>query len=214
MRRYAVFLAVWFASGLGTAVLADPGSGGAESLVRDCVECHGSRGVSTDPAYPTIAGMSAFYIDDQLRTYRASGRPCKPVKYRLNSAGRKSVSMCEVTQKLSDADIAALAAYFSKQAFVPAKQPFDPQLAKVGRMLHTERCGRCHSDGGSLADDDAGILAGQWKPYIEEAFQQFRTGTRRAPEKMKPQIDGLSDMEARALVEYYLSEQGNKGGNQ
>lgn len=214
MRQYAIFLTVWIASGLGTAILASPGSSGVESLVRDCVNCHGSRGVSADQAYPTIAGMSAFYLDDQLRTYRAGGRPCEPVKYRLNNAGRKPVSMCEVVKKLSDADIAIVAGYFSKQVFVPTKQPFDPQLARAGRMLHTERCGRCHSEGGSLADDDSGILAGQWKSYLEEALQQFRAGTRRAPEKMKPQVDGLSDAEARALVEYYLSEQGSKGGGQ
>ena len=214
MRRYAIFLTAWIASGLGTPVLASPGSNGVESLIRDCVNCHGSQGVSADQAYPTIGGMSTFYLDDQLRTYRAGGRPCEPVKYRLNNAGRKPVSMCEVAKKLSDADIAIVAGYFSKQVFVPAKQPFDPKLAKMGRMLHAERCGRCHSEGGNFADDDAGILAGQWKPYLEEVFREFRAGVRRGPEKMKPQIDGLTDAEARALIEYYLSEQGDNGSGQ
>ena len=54
-------------------------------------------------------------------------------------------------------------------------------------------CAKCHEKGGSSADDDAGILAGQWTHYLKEQFAAFRSGKRQMDEKMKPKIEKLSE---------------------
>ena len=54
-------------------------------------------------------------------------------------------------------------------------------------------------------DDDAGILAGQWMPYIRHTFEEFSSGKRPIPKKMKPKFDELTKDDVDALVNYYGS---------
>ncbi|MDE2461976.1 MAG: cytochrome c4, partial [Gammaproteobacteria bacterium] len=63
-----------------------------------------------------------------------------------------------------------------------------------------------HTNGGSVADDDAGILAGQWSPYLQQAFQEYQSGNRVMPDQMKPKIDALRTDQVNALIQYYASE--------
>jgi len=90
---------------------------------------------------------------------------------------------------------------------VRATQKFDPALAKKGKALHERGCEKCHSEGGSLASDDSGILAGQWMPYLTESFKQYSSGKRPMPEKMKPKMQKLDQADVDALVHYYGSQQ-------
>ena len=170
---------------------------------KDCSGCHGDNGVSTRDEIPTIAGASAFYIEGQMQSYQKEQRPCPKVD-KTDKSGKSD--MCEVAKKLDAAQIKEVAAYFEGQKFVAAKQPVDAALVAKGKSLHDIRCEKCHSEGGSVADDDAGILAGQWKGYVLEAFKEFESGKRTQPEKMKPKTKGLSDADYKALAEYYASE--------
>ena len=75
-------------------------------------------------------------------------------------------------------------------------------------MLHGKYCEKCHEDSGKQGD--AGPLAGQWMPYLSDTMDDFVTGYRKYPRKMKRKVDaaikeGGSDA-IPALVHYYGSQ--------
>jgi sulfide dehydrogenase cytochrome subunit len=196
MKRISTgFLAIFLGVALAGAAVAD-----VDAVAAGCAGCHGDNGVSQDAAIPTIAGLSEFYHADQLYFYRDGDRPC-------GQANADGQTMCTVAGDLSDDDIDAVAAHFAEMAFAPAKQQFDAELAAAGEIIHERDCGMCHSDGGSSADDDAGILAGQWAGYLEHTFASYRAGEREMPAPMKKKIDALSDDDVKALINFYASRQ-------
>ena len=71
----------------------------AKKLAEPCQACHGANGVATAPIYPHLAGQYADYLARALHEYRDGGR-INPI-------------MAVYVEKLSDQDIAELAAYFS-----------------------------------------------------------------------------------------------------
>lgn len=184
-------------------------SGDIQKIVDGCAGCHGDKGASTHEKIPIIGGMSAFYLEEQLRAYQDKARACVKVEYSSGPHKGETGDMCEAAKDLSEDRVKQVADYYSKQPFVPADQQFDAALAAEGAKIHERRCSKCHSEGGSLAFDDAGILAGQWRPYLEETFKEYRTDKRWMPDKMKPEIKPLSDSDVKALIEYYVG-QGDK----
>ncbi len=180
-------------------------SAAAPAAFHECEACHGSNGQSTDKNIPIIAGMSAFYLDGELQAYQKGLRPCPKTKI-PNDAAKPATDMCAIAKKLSPADATAIDKYLASQPFVPATQTFDPKAAAIGKQIHSEDCELCHTNGGSVADDDAGILAGQWAPYLQETFKEYISGKRVAPDKMKPKITALTPDKVNALVQFYASE--------
>jgi sulfide dehydrogenase cytochrome subunit len=114
--------------------------------------------------------------------------------------------MKEATKDMSAADMQAIADHYSSKKFVAASQTTDAGLAAKGKKIHDKNCEKCHSEGGSLADDDAGILAGQWKPYLERQFSLIGEGKREIPKKMKKKLKKLSAEDIKAVTEYYASQ--------
>ena len=76
----------------------DPVAGEAKSEV--CIGCHGRGGRSLHPRYPHLAGQKAHYLIKSLRAYR--------------DGTRRDPAMSPFAAGLSDADIADLAAYYSR----------------------------------------------------------------------------------------------------
>jgi sulfide dehydrogenase cytochrome subunit len=177
----------------------------APDSAKGCADCHGDKGASTRSEIPIIGGMSAFYLEGQMQAYQNQKRPCPQVD-KSDKSGKSD--MCEVAKKLSAAQLKEVAAYFAGEKFVAAKQATDAALVAKGKALHEQRCESCHSEGGSVADDDAGILAGQWVPYLTESFKEFGEGKRGQPEKMKPKTEGLTEADFKALAEFYGSGKG------
>jgi cytochrome c553 len=66
-----------------------------------CVACHGNDGIGILPEYPNLAGQHADYIEQALKAYRAGQR--------------KNPIMGGMAAPLTDADIKALAQYYSSQ---------------------------------------------------------------------------------------------------
>ena len=60
--------------------------------------------------------------------------------------------------------------------------------------------------GGSNADDDAAILAGQWMAYTKNEFEKFSLGDRSMPKKIKKKFKKLSDDDKTALIHYYAGQ--------
>lgn len=184
-----------------------PGAGAADlnTVIESCNNCHGKDGVSTEPDVPTIAGFSAAYLADTMAAYKNKQRPCPATKYRAGAKKGQQTDMCKSASELSDADIEAVAKHYAGKKFVRANQSFDAALAKKGKELHELHCEKCHSEGGSLAEDDASILAGQHKAYLAQSFKEYQSGKRPMDEKMKPKIEKLQKADFDALTEYYAS---------
>jgi cytochrome c553 len=71
-----------------------------------CGACHGLNGVSTNDAWPSLAGQKYSYLVLQLKAFR--------------DGTRKDPVMAPLATPLSDTDIDNLAAYFSTQTASPS----------------------------------------------------------------------------------------------
>lgn len=173
---------------------------------QQCMDCHGKNGVSLESDVPTIAGVSEGYLTDAMADYREKSRPCPESKYRGGDTSRPPTDMCRIASSLKGADTTSVVSYFAAKPFVAAKQAADPAQAALGKKLHQLHCDKCHADGGRSAEDESGILAGQWMPYLRTSLKEFTGGKREMPEKMKPKIEKLGASDLEALVQYYGSQ--------
>lgn len=196
----------------------------AEALANTCAGCHGTGGVSSGPASPTLAGTNAEYFNDIMKRY-ADG-------------SAYSTIMGRIAKGFTTEEIALMADYFAKAPFAPAKQKFDAALVKEGGKLHEKVCEKCHSEGGKVLaaapadkkpadkkdkkakkdedeDDEGGgdewhILAGQWTPYLHYTLEDYVAERREMPKKMKKAIEKATkdgDKGLAALLAYYASQQ-------
>lgn len=176
---------------LGTAQLAAAPT--ATMLADTCAGCHGTDGSSLGPATPTIAGMSAEYFKTTMDEYK------KDV--------RKGTIMNRIAKGYSEEEIALMGDYFAAQEFVRYPQDVDPAKVEAGAELYDSNCGRCHDEKGALPDDDAGILAGQWLPYLQYSIADFKSGRRDMPKKMAKKVEKLDDAELEAILQFFASQQ-------
>lgn len=178
-----------------------------DAITKGCDDCHGDNGVSQWADVPTIAGMPEYVHSDALFAYRDNTRPCAESEYRQGDTSRPATTMCDVVADLDDATLEDIALNYFELPFVAAQQEFDADLAAAGQTVHDEKCDKCHSEGGSNPDDEAGILAGQWMDYLANSFAEYASGDREQPKKMKEKMDELSAADATALQHYYSSQQ-------
>jgi len=189
-------------------LLVSPSLADVQDDIEQCDSCHGEGGVSTESDVPSIAGVSPFIIEEYMFEYRDDARPCRESKYRTGDTDRAPTDMCAIAKELSEDEIPEIAEYYSSKDFVAAEQEFDAAKAAAGARIHKRQCEKCHSDGGSYADDDAGMIAGQWMPYLEQVFADYAAGDRSMIEdKMKEKMDALDAESTSALIHYYGSLQ-------
>ncbi|MCB1750286.1 MAG: c-type cytochrome [Gammaproteobacteria bacterium] len=166
-------------------------------LANTCAGCHGTDGASSGPAIPTIAGLSNDYFVEIMKEYAEGTVP--------------STVMGRMAQGYTEDEIKQLAKFYVAKPFVKAKQDFDPKLVKQGGKLHDKYCEKCHAEGGQSAEDDAGVMAGQWTPYLRNQFADFHAGLREAPKKMAKKLKDMlakeGDAALDALTSYYASQQ-------
>ncbi len=197
---YWISLVLFCGLGLagGTAV-AD-----VDKLVKACADCHEKDGNSKNGETPSIAGMSSGFFLESIKSYKSNTRPALKLK-------DKKEDMKDVVKKLSDTDIKALADYFGKQKFKPFKQEFDPALAKLGKQVHKQYCDKCHAEGGTSSEDDAGILAGQPMGYLRYSMDNYANGKREMGEKMSVKFKAMQEKVGNdgimQVIHYYASQQ-------
>ena len=197
-------IAVWVSAlCIGSAVQAKS----FEEMVTFCEDCHGKDGVSQESDVPTIAGFSTVAISDILFAYQDGSRAAISSKFRSGDKARPETDMNEISKELSEEQIEQLAEHFASKTFVPAKQPFDPDLAANGAKIHKVQCTKCHEDGGTSRDDDVGLLAGQWTPYLRTAIKNFRNDKRETEPKMLKLVKELDESEIESLLNYWASQQ-------
>jgi len=171
----ALFLALFSSAALGAG---DAQAGAAKA--KPCAECHGEGGRSTDPKVPSLAGQPPLYIEYQLIQY--------------HDERRKDARMSPFAEKLSNADMKDLAAYFSTQQ--PAKPAFTPDPAKVaaGKAITAAlHCNSCHRPD-FKGQNHIARLTGQHYEYLVKELRGFKNGTR-------PDIDGMMASSAQPLTD-------------
>ncbi len=189
----------------GYLLIAAAQAADVEKLVSVCGDCHGKAGASKESDIPIIGGNSVEFLENNLGYYRDGKRDCPETEYRAGEKKGEKSDMCKIVKKLNDEEIKAIADYFSQQRFIRADQTFDPALAQKGKEIHDKYCEKCHSEGGTLAEDDAGMPAGQWMPYLRQAIKAFMSGKRPIPKKMQRRLEKVHAEDVEALVNYYGS---------
>ncbi len=151
-----------------------------------CASCHGEQGLSSSPAYPSLAGQDAEYFVAAMRAYRDGSRADETMKL---AAG-----------KLADPAIADLAAYYAGQ------QPRQPKVARPLTLEQwAQRCDRCHGLNGNSTDPRAPALAAQRLDYLQKAMRAYQGGQRRSS-AMAAMSGSLTDADVAALAEYYARQ--------
>lgn len=191
----------------GLAMTTGASAADANKLAETCAGCHGKDGANTESDVPNIGGFSVKYFAMTMDHYKKKERPCVETKILSGDKKGTKSDMCQVVKDLSDDDIKLVAQYFSEKKFVRTAQKFDAALAAKGKSIHDKNCEKCHSEGASKADDDAGILAGQKMHYLKEQTEFFLAGKRPMHKKMKPKLEALSKDEVDAVLHYYGSLQ-------
>jgi sulfide dehydrogenase cytochrome subunit len=175
---------------VGTAqVLAGPS---ASAMANTCAGCHGTDGKSAGPASPNLAGMSAAYFTESMEGFKDGSRP--------------ATIMDRIAKGYSEEQIEAMAEHFAALPVYTADVPHDAAKAKKGADIYDKACAKCHDEGGSLADDDSGILAGQWLPYLQYSMVDYQAGHREMTKKMKKQVEKLDAAEIEATLHYFASQ--------
>lgn len=171
------------------------------NLVKRCEGCHGQDGNSSNSMIPSIAGFSYEGFLNTMDVFRENER----IAMEYQRPGEPETEMNEIARELGDADVEALARYFSERPFLPVRQPVDQELASRGAILHKQQCERCHTDNGAHPVEDAAILAGQWTPYLRLQFDNILSGKRIVPRGMLRRMKKLNQQDIDALLNFYAS---------
>jgi cytochrome c553 len=157
---------------------ADAQAGEAKSQV--CVACHGPGGDSTDPQFPSLAAQPPIYVFYQLIQFREQRR--------------KDPRMSPFAEKLTNADMKDMAAYFAAQkAPRPTLAPVAARVAAGKAVVERNHCGSCHTST-FAGQNHIARLAGQHYEYLVKELRGFKTGAR-------PDIDGTMASAAQPLSE-------------
>jgi sulfide dehydrogenase cytochrome subunit len=164
-------------------------------LANTCAGCHGTNGASVGPASPTISGLSEDYFIETMQGFASGEIP--------------ATIMGRIAKGYTEGEIEQMAKFYAGKPFVAAMQEADDAKVAKGAKLHDKYCEKCHAEGGTSAEDDSGVLKGQWRPYIEWTMADYLAGDRTPTKKMKKKITELTEDHGDdgwdALFNYYAS---------
>ena len=144
-------------------------TGATKAIV--CQACHGANGNSTNPEWPSLAGIGADYIADQLKYFK-EGKRNNPV-------------MMPNAMSLSPGDMADLGAYFDSLTNTGLEA--DPSYWQAGEKLYRSgdparaipACMACHGPTGR-GNEPAKFpaLRGQQSVYVMKQLNDYASGAR------------------------------------
>lgn len=159
-----------------------------------CAACHGADGTSPTPANPSLAGLPADYITRQLAHFK--------------SGVRANAIMQGMSATLTDADMAALGAFYAQQK-PKANEAKDADLARAGQRLWragdaatgVPACSACHGPTGAGIPRSYPRLGGQWADYSYAQLKAFKAGERGADPGGKDVNGRIMGTIARAMTD-------------
>jgi cytochrome c553 len=136
-----------------------------------CSACHGANGNSVNAEWPSLAGLGADYIAEQLKNFK-DGKRSNPV-------------MMPIVANLSADDFADLGAYFGSLANTGLEA--DPSYWEAGEKLYRggdqsrgiPACMACHGPTGA-GNEPAKFpaLRGQHSVYVVKQLNDYASGAR------------------------------------
>lgn len=180
-------------------------AGALTDLVNSCNTCHGKDGNSQDAAVPNISNASALYLYDTLIAFKSGDR--KGDEYK-NSDGEVT-DMNKITADLTEEQFTALGEYYAAKSFIAHTQKADMAMAAAGAKTYDKKCEKCHAEGGTDPEDDAGIIAGQPKEYLVKQFAHFDDKSREMPKKMAKKFNKLTAEQKQQIIEFLIKGNSN-----
>jgi cytochrome c553 len=152
-----------------SAPIGNAQAGATKSVV--CQACHGANGNSANPDWPSLAGLGADYIVEQLQNFK--------------SGARNNAVMMPMAAALSPQDMADLGAYFG--SLVNTGLEADPSYWQAGEKLYRggnkasgiPACMACHGPTGA-GNEPAKFpaLRGQHSVYVAKQLNDWAAGSR------------------------------------
>ena len=162
-----------------------------------CLACHAIDGNSVITANPKLAGQHPEYLYKQLTNFK--------------SGERANAVMSGMAGMLSDADMHAVAEYFSKQT-LNLGQAKTNGAGSLGEKIYrggiqangVPACAACHGPAGDGLPVKYPRLNGQHTEYVLNQLRQFRLGARANDEAkvMRTIAAKLTDQEMEAVADY------------
>ncbi len=179
--------------------LGNPAVPGQVLAQQVCSFCHGVDGNSVSPAFPRLAGQQATYLKNQLVAFRSH--------HRGDPAG--SEYMWGLSHHLSDAQIAALADYYSAQTPRGYRRSADPKLLAEGKVIFQQgvpaqnviACSTCHGPTGQ-GTETFPRLAHQHADYLVKQLNIFQFTEGRPGTPMSTVSHPLTGFNKQAVAAY------------
>jgi cytochrome c553 len=171
MNRFWIFAAVISCAFIGNPALPAGNAQNGATKAAVCQACHGANGNSANPEWPSLAGLGADYIAEQLQNFK--------------DGKRVNAVMQPMAAPLSTQDMQDLGAYFD--TLVNLGLEADPSYWLAGEKLYRggdkaraiPACMACHGPTG--AGNEPGkfpALRGEHSVYIAKQLTAYADGSR------------------------------------
>ena len=171
--RWAALAAVACAAGLLPTATAAADNARGRELYDLCAQCHGANGGGMELSLaPAIAGLDQWYIESQLKLFRAGNRGMHPE----DVGGMRMHPMSLWLRR--DEDISAVASYVASLPKTRPAPTVQGGNVEAGRALY-QTCAACH---GAQAEGDQTKNApplrniSDW--YLVKTLEKYKAGVR------------------------------------
>lgn len=173
--------------------------GAGERKAQTCAACHGEKGISQNPSWPSLAGQHAGYLLKQLNDYKEGG-------------ARPNAAMGAIVASLSQKDMQDLAAFYASLTVAQGSTP-KSYLTRGERLYRggdfkkgIAACIACHGpQGKGNAEANFPLLSAQHAPYSIEQLVNFKKDKRRNDiNAIMRDISKRMSKEDMTAVSYYI----------
>lgn len=171
MKRLLILAATFSGVLVAASALPAPSVEAGAAKAATCQACHGANGNSNNPAWPSLAGIGADYIAEQLNNFK--------------TGKRANAVMMPMAANLTPDDMADLGLYFDSLTNTGLEG--DPSFWEAGERLYRggdqtrgiPACMACHGPTGR-GNEPAKFpaLRGQQPGYLTKQLSDYASGTR------------------------------------
>lgn len=168
-----------------------------------CSSCHGTAGAAVSDAIPSIGGQHKDFLKNSMMDMKpivVDGKEQAPKRY--------STLMKIFLKGYSEAEIEAMADWYSSRPWVPTSYPLNQDLVAKGKAsTQLETCTSCHGANGNNVED-TGIprIGGQVPTYLYNALLEYKNDKRMTERASEMElVKEINDEELKALAEYFSS---------
>jgi len=167
-------MAVWIAAACSPAY--ETGMARGRQEYRTCAPCHGDHGGGNrDIGAPSIAGLPAWYIENELHKFQQGIRGAHP----NDEEGARMRPMARTLYRKGDLE--AVAAYVATMPAVPQPNTIAGADTAAGRTMYQGICTTCHGpDGRGNPELSAPPIVQETDWYLVKQLEKFRSGMRGA----------------------------------